>query len=182
MAARSVQSPGCRSGNPAAEGGCGHPPLQTCARRGGPPQGAPLRVEAAQRSCRGGLYGRPFCPIPRVPEREPRGRGRMWASAPTDVRPAGRATTRVAPTCWGRPVFLLGWPLWPPVLSNPQGPEREYPRQRADVGIRPCGRVPGRAGDHKGRPYVFGPPGVPVGGDALIAPPHRLAAEAGARP
>ena len=44
------------------------------------------------------------------------------------------------------------------------------------------GRAPGGAGDHKGRPYVLGPPGVPVGGDALIAPPHRLAAEAGARP
>ena len=34
------------------------------------------------------------------------------------------------------------------------------------------GRAPGGAG----------PPSVPVGGDALIAPPHRLAAEAGARP
>ena len=50
------------------------------------------------------------------------------------------------------------------------------------MGIHPYGRVPGGAGDHKGRPYAFGPPGVPVGGDALIAPPHRLAAEAGARP
>ena len=50
------------------------------------------------------------------------------------------------------------------------------------MGIRPYGHVPGGAGDHKGRPYAFGPPGVPVGGDALIAPPHRLAAEAGARP
>ena len=53
---------------------------------------------------------------------------------------------------------------------------------RADVGIRPYRRAHGGAGDHKGRPYVLGPPGVPVGGDALIAPPHRLAAEAGARP
>ena len=76
------------------------------ARRGGRPQEAPPCVWAAQRSCRGGLYGRPFCPIPRVSVREPRGSGRMWASAPTDVRPAGRATTRVAPTCWGRPVLL----------------------------------------------------------------------------
>ena len=127
MAARSVRSPGAGAGIPTAEGGYGYPPLRTCARRGGRPQGSPLRVGAARRSCRGGLYGRPFCPIPR-------------------------------------------------------GPERECPRQRADVGIRPCGRVPGGAGDHKGRPYAFGPPGVPVGGDALIAPPHRLAAEAGARP
>ena len=50
------------------------------------------------------------------------------------------------------------------------------------MGIRPYRRAHGGAGDHKGRPYVLGPPGVPVGGDALIAPPHRLAAEAGARP
>ena len=114
MAARSVRSPGCRSGNA-------------------------------------------------------HGRGRMWASAPADVCPAGRATTRVAPTCWGRPVFLLGWPLWPPVLSDPQGPEREYPRQRADMGIRPYGHVPGGAGDHKGRPYVLGPPGVPVGAAFMAA-------------
>ena len=147
MAARSVQSPGCRSGNPAAEGGCGHPPLQTCARRGGRPQGSPLRVGAVRYSCWGGLYDRPFCPIPRVPEREPRGRGRMWASAPTDVRPAGRATTRVAPTCWGRPVFLLGWPLWPPVLSNPQGAGAGMPTAEGGYGhppLRTCARRGGR--------------------------------------
>ena len=59
MAARSVRSPGCRCGNPAAAGGCGHPPLRTCARQGGRPQGSPLRVGAARCSCRGGLYGRP---------------------------------------------------------------------------------------------------------------------------
>ncbi|MFR2332063.1 MAG: DUF6809 family protein [Flavonifractor plautii] len=34
---------------------------------------------------------------------------------------------------------FVGRPLWPPVSSEPQGPEREYPRQRA-MGIRPCGR------------------------------------------
>ena len=69
------------------------------ARQGGRPQGSPLRVGAVRRSCRGGLYGRPF-------------------------------------------------------LSEPQGPEREYPRQRTDVGIRPYGRVRGGADVHKGRPHA----------------------------
>ena len=75
------------------------------ARRGGRPQEAPPCVWAARCSCRGGLYGRPFCPIPRVPEREPRSRGRMW-HPPLQTCPRGAATTRVAPTCWGRPAFL----------------------------------------------------------------------------
>ena len=61
-------------------------------------------------------------------------------------------------------------------------PYGRVPGGAGDHKGRPYGRVPGGAGDHKGRPYAFGPPGVPVGGDALIAPPHRLAAEAGARP
>ena len=40
------------------------------------------------------------------------------------------------------------------------------------MGIHPYGRARGRAGDHKGRPYALGPPGVPVGGDALIVLPQ----------
>ena len=104
------------------------------------------------------------------------------------IRPCGRAPGG-AGDHKGRP-YVLGPPGIPvggglygrPFFPIPRVPEREYPRQRADMGIRPYGHVPGGAGDHKGRPYVLGPPGVPVGGDALIAPPHRLAAEAGARP
>ena len=71
-----------------------------CARQGGRPQGSPLRVGAAQRSCRGGLYGRPF-------------------------------------------------------LSEPEGPEREYPRQRADVGIRPYRRAR-QGGRPQGAPLRVG--------------------------
>ena len=68
-----------------------------------------------------------FCPIPRVSVREPRGSGRMWASAPTDVRPAG-------------------------------------------------------AGDHKGRPYVLGPPGAPVGAAFVAAPTASPARPEAPRP
>ena len=53
--------------------------------------------------------------------------------------------------------------------TSPRIPKKGNISHRADVGIRPYRRAHGGAGDHKGRPYVLGPPGVPVGGDALIA-------------
>ena len=106
----------------------------------------------------------------------------MWASAPTGVR-GGADVHKRRPHAFGPPGVPVGAAFMAARFCPiPQGVGAGTPRQRADVGIRPYGRAPGRAGDHKGRPYVLGPPGVPVGGDALIAPPHRLAAEAGARP
>ena len=64
----------------------------------------------------------------------------------------------------------------------PQGVGAGTPRQRADVGIRPYGRAPGRAGDHKGRPYVLGPPGAPVGAAFVAAPTASPARPEAPRP
>ena len=51
-----------------------------------------------------------------------------WINGNGGGRPAGRATTRIAPTYWGRPVFLLGWPFMAARFQS-QGAGQGTPRQ-----------------------------------------------------
>ena len=106
----------------------------------------------------------------------------MWASAPTGVR-GGADVHKRRPHAFGPPGVPVGAAFMAARFCPiPQGVGAGTPRQRADVGIRPYGRAPGRAGDHKGRPYVLGPPGAPVGAAFVAAPTASPARPEAPRP